>query len=94
MGRALDTSRCRDCGAPVVFVVVLVDEPKAGGANKLPLEPSYDPDCGIAPSHAANLSRPPTRCRPLRRGEQPLPDERPALTHFATCPARATKDRL
>lgn len=90
MGRAVDTSRCRDCGAQVVFLRILADEPRAQ-IKAAPFEPSYDPRCGIAASHAASGQSGKT-CRPLRRGETPAPDERPVLTHFATCPARATKD--
>ena len=90
MGRAVDTARCRECGAPVVFLRVIADEPK-GPLKSAPFEPDYKPGLGTPPSHAA-AGQSGTTCRPLRRGEHPAPDERPVLTHFATCPARATKD--
>lgn len=52
----------------------------------IPLDMSFDPDGGVPASHAMNIGR--TRCRPLTV-EHPIEDhEVPALTHFATCPAR------
>lgn len=84
--------RCGDrdrpgCGAPIVLVPVIPDVPVKGRDRSwIPLEPAYDPACGIPPSHALSAGR--TRCRPLARGEEPAPDEHPALTHFATCPLR------
>lgn len=88
--------RCGDhgqpgCGAPIVLVRLHdLERPVPGDQRSwIPLEPDWDPDTSsVPPSHATNLSRPPTVARVLRRGEEPWPTERPALTHFAVCPLR------
>lgn len=78
---------CRACGRPVLLVQVIPARIRPGTTRKqLPLNPTYDPACGVRASHA--LSTGGTTCRPLLADETPGPDERPALTHFATCPAR------
>lgn len=84
--------RCGDngqpgCGADIVLVLVVPDVPRPGSERRfVPLDPTYDPACGVAPSHAVLPGW--TRCRPLARGETASPAEYPALTHFATCPLR------
>ncbi|MFF2621208.1 hypothetical protein [Oerskovia jenensis] len=79
----------RGCGAQILLVYVIPAHRRKGEPlKKVPLDLTYDPACGVAPSHATNLARPPTQCRSLGRGEDPAPNERAALTHFATCPHR------
>lgn len=76
------------CGAPIRLVLVIPVHPIKGQPRKyIPLDPTYDPACGIRPSHAVSAGW--TTCRPLT-ADDPTPDptERPALTHFATCPNR------
>lgn len=84
--------RCGDngrpgCGASILLVPVIPDLPTRGSTRSwIPLDPTYDPACGLPPSHALSAGK--TTCRPLSRGESPAPGEHPALTHFATCPLR------
>lgn len=76
------------CGADIVLVLVVPEHPRKGAERKhIPLDATYDPACGIPPSHAIT-SRSWLTCRPLDRGDTPAPHEDPALTHFATCPHR------
>ncbi len=78
------------CGAPIVLVMVVPDNPTPGiPRKKIPLDATYDQSLGIPPSHAVSIDW--SRCRPLSPGERPAPSEHPALTHFATCPHRRTQ---
>lgn len=78
---------CRACGRPVVLVQVIPTRITPGQKRKhLPLDPPPVPAGGVRASHAVSTGW--TRCRPLLADETPGPDEHPALTHFATCPAR------
>lgn len=87
--RVVDGVQRPGCGAPIVLVLVVPEHPRKGQARKyLPLNPVYDAECGTPPSHAVSIGW--TTCRPLDRGDTPAPNERPALTHFATCPHRRT----
>lgn len=82
---ALATVPCRaGCGRQVRIVRLLTDMPPA---SWVPLEPTFEPAYGIAPSHALSAGR--RTCRPLRPGESPDPGEHPALIHHAVCPALA-----
>lgn len=94
----MKTETCKDqviddvvqhgCGAPIVLALVVPEHPRKGvGRKRIPLNPTYDPACGIPPSHAIT-SRTLLICRPLDRGDTPAPHEDPALTHLATCPHR------
>lgn len=75
------------CGAQIVLVLCVPEVPTSGRPRKfVPLNPTYDPACGIRPSHAVSTGW--TTCRPLPEGEDPGPTESPALIHFATCPHR------
>lgn len=81
--------RCGDdgrpgCGERIELVRVIATEPRKGAA--VPLNLTYDPGCGIAPSHATDRRR--TICRPLGRREEPASSEYPALIHYATCNVR------
>ena len=84
--------RCGDngqpgCGRPIYLVQIIPTVLRKGERRAyVPLDPTYDPACGVPPSHATSLSW--DRCRPLGRGEDPASNENPALTHFATCPLR------
>lgn len=79
---------CESCGQPIVMfrVIPLTITPGRERAF-IPMEPGFDPDRGIAPSHAATVGSARV-CRVLPRGEVPGFGERPLLTHFAVCPAR------
>ncbi len=62
----------------------------AGRPRKfLPLDPHL-PD-GLAPSHAVSSGW--TTCRPITADVPIGPAEHPAITHFATCPARVAAHR-
>lgn len=75
------------CGAPIVLVLVVPEHPKPGSKRRhIPLDATYDPACGLPPSHAVSTGG--TTCRPLAPGDTPAPHEDPAITHFATCPHR------
>lgn len=92
------TARCEDrvddagtyhagCGADIVLVLCIPRLVRAGRPRRhVPLDATYDPACGIPPSHAVSVGR--TTCRPLEPGEDPGPSEDPALIHYATCPHR------
>lgn len=85
--RVVDGIQYPGCGAQIVLVLVIPEQPRKGEKRKqIPLDPTYDPECGIPPSHAVSTGW--TTCRPLDRGDTPAPHEDPALTHFATCPHR------
>ena len=91
--------RCRDCGQDIVLVQILPEILSAGQRRKrIPLELDYDPadppvinGRPVAASHSLSAGR--TQCRPLRAGDAPAPNEYPALTHFAVCPARFARAR-
>ena len=75
------------CGAPILLVLCIPTVIRRGTARRhVPLDVVYDPACGIPASHALSIGG--TTCRPLLDGEEPGPAEKPALTHFATCPYR------
>lgn len=75
------------CGAEVVFVLSIPLHLRAGQPRKhIPLNATFDPADGYAPSHAVSLGG--TTCRPLSPGETPGPSETPALHHYVTCPYR------
>lgn len=96
-------TRCAECGAPIVLVLVipthLSKRASRGGAKRryVPLdvdararELSPAP-LGVPPSHAVSPGW--TTCHPITV-DHPIDEsvEYPAITHFATCPARA-RDR-
>ena len=84
--------RCEDCGRPVVLVLVIPERPRKGATRRhIPLEPTFDPTTSPTPaSHALSLSG--RTCRPITRDHPLLDHENPALTHFATCPARRSPE--
>ena len=55
----------------------------------VPLDLVFDPAGPIPPSHALSAGR--TVCHPITADFPVEGHETPALTHFATCPARKTK---
>lgn len=76
------------CGAPIVLVIVIPTLITKGTTRRyIPLDVAYDPASGVPASHAVTPGW--STCRPLIDGETAGPDERPAMTHFATCPNRA-----
>lgn len=84
----LSTDACRDCGAPIVLVLVIPLHLVAGRPRRrIPLDPDMPTD--QAPSHAVSPGW--TTCRPITV-DHPIDAslEYPAITHFATCPARTT----
>lgn len=85
--------RCSACGAPVRLVLVIPEIPRRGATRRrIPLDADYDPaTAGLPASHALSLSR--STCRPITRDHPLLPHENPAMTHFATCPARCHEAR-
>lgn len=83
---------CRECGAPIVLVLVIPTRLVRGRARRfVPLDPAFDPAAGLSPSHAVSPGW--TTCRPVGADESLAPHEHPALTHFATCPNRAAAPR-
>ena len=79
--------RCRACRAPVVMVPVVPTTPTSDQLRDIPLDPGYDPARSqVRPSHALNPDR--TACHPITKDWPVADGEHPALTHFATCPAR------
>ncbi|MGN8245262.1 hypothetical protein ACTHAM_002381 [Cellulomonas soli] len=79
---------CDFCGAPIELVLVVPDQPRKGTTRKhVPLDLDFDTaSSATPPSHALSAGR--TTCRPIT-ADRPLEHhEHPALTHFATCPAR------
>lgn len=88
--RVVDGVQRPGCGAPIVLVLCIPEIPIAGKPRShIPLDPDFDPDAGIRPSHAVSVGW--TTCRPLAAGETAAPNETPALIHFATCPHRTRK---
>lgn len=91
--RGVGPGVCQVCGAPVRFVVVIPTERslavqvREGRTRSLIPMDLDEPAEGVRPSHAMNLGR--TVARHLAAGDEPGTEERPAMTHFATCPARA-----
>lgn len=83
---------CKLCGRPVRMVLVVPSRLTrlAPGERRryIPLDPTFDPAGGVPPSHGMNLGR--TVCHPITADSPLLDEEKPALTHFATCPARAS----
>lgn len=78
---------CRDCGALIVLVRIRPNAPVRGRRTRIPLEPTFSPTAsGIEASHALDAGR--WGCRPITADDPIAPHEHPALTHFATCPAR------
>jgi hypothetical protein len=86
--------RCEDCGADVELVLVIPETPRRGATRKqIPLDLDYDvARSDTPPSHALSLSR--RTCRPITRDHPLLDHENPALTHFATCPARRPTEEV
>ena len=78
---------CRECGAPIVMLLVIPRVLHAGTQRKwAPFEPTFDESLGIRPSHATQIgSRVAT---PLREGERLDPTQRPARIHHAVCPVK------
>jgi hypothetical protein len=76
------------------MVLVIPETPRRGATRRrIPLALTYDPDtAALPPSHALSLSR--STCRPITRDHPLLPHENPALTHFATCPARRPPEHI
>lgn len=85
-------SRCAACGAEVVLVLVIPEIPSRSGRRRIPLDPApYDPATAVQrPSHALPIAG--TTCRPITTDHPLMPHERPAMTHFATCPSRHTPE--
>lgn len=85
-------ARCEDCGAPIALVLVIPETPRKGASRRhIPLDLEYDAArSSTPPSHALSLSR--RTCRPITRDHPLLPHEDPALTHFASCPARRSPE--
>ena len=79
---------CRECGTPVQLLVVIPTHIQAGTTRKrIPLDLTYDPATAtVPPSHAMSPGR--TTCHPITPDFPLEGHETPALTHFATCPAR------
>lgn len=85
-------TRCRDCNAPITLVLLIPGRLVKGRARRfIPLDPTFDPDPGVRPSHAVSPGW--TTCRPVTAASPVTPSEHPALTHFATCPNRAAPAR-
>lgn len=79
--------RCAACGEPIVLVRVRPNAPVRGRRTRIPLEPTFDPAASpVVASHALAPGR--RDCRPITADDPIAPHELPALTHFATCPAR------
>ncbi|NCT90229.1 hypothetical protein GXB85_04575 [Cellulomonas sp. APG4] len=78
------------CGQEIQLVVIIPTRLVPGTERKrIPLDLTFDPADGLPPSHAMNFGR--TRCRPITP-DHPIEDhEVPAITHFATCPARSAR---
>jgi hypothetical protein len=84
-------TRCLGCGAELVLVLVIPEHPRAGGRRRVPLDVAYDPTTSpLPPSHALSLAG--TTCRPITTDHPLMSHENPAVTHFATCPARNTPE--
>ncbi len=82
---------CLSCGAELVLVLVIPENPRRGERRRIPLDVAYDPTTSaLPPSHALALSG--TTCRPITTDHPLLAHENPALTHFATCPSRRTPE--
>ncbi|UJP39355.1 hypothetical protein [Cellulomonas palmilytica] len=79
---------CDECGARIALVLVVPEHPrKSKKRSYIPLDLDYnDALSPVPPSHALSTGR--TTCRPLTVDHPIAPHEFPALTHFATCPAR------
>lgn len=80
---------CESCGARIALVLVVPEHPRKSSKKRsyIPLDVEYDDALSpVAPSHALSTGR--TTCRPLTADHPIAPHEHPALTHFATCPAR------
>lgn len=86
--------RCPLCGADVVLVLVIPEQLRRGAKRvHVPLDVGYTPyETGIAPSHAVSISG--ITCRPITTDHPLLIHENPALTHFATCPARRSPEEV
>jgi hypothetical protein len=81
-------TNCRACGAPIVLVLVIPGRLVKGTPRKfIPLDVKFHTAAGVRPSHAVSIGW--TTCRPLAEDESLDHTEDPAMTHFATCPARA-----
>lgn len=80
---------CDGCGAPIVlFLLVPEVASKSKRASFVPMDVDFDLAMSkTPPSHALSAGR--QTCRALSREHELQPHEHPALTHFATCPARA-----
>ncbi|WP_087507900.1 hypothetical protein [Cellulomonas iranensis] len=79
--------RCAACGASIVLVRIRPNAPVRGRRTRIPLEASFDPATSpVVASHALAPGR--RDCRPITADDPIAPHELPALTHFATCPAR------
>lgn len=79
---------CDGCDAPIVLVLVVPELPTKGTKRRhVPLDVDFDVALSsTAPSHALSAGR--TTCRVLTTDHPLASYEHPALTHFATCPAR------
>lgn len=91
---APDPERCSLCGADVVLVLVIPARIRRGAKRtRIPLDAGYSPaTTGLAPSHAVALAG--DTCRPVTPDHPVLEHENPALTHFATCPARRSPEEV
>lgn len=79
---------CEDCNAPVELVLVVPAIPRKGTTRKhVPLDVDFDVALSsTAPSHAVSPGR--TTCRVITKDRPIEGHEKPALIHYATCPAR------
>jgi hypothetical protein len=80
---------CDSCGHEIALVMVVPEHPRKGRTRSfIPLDTEFDPAVSaFAASHALSAGR--TTCRPLTADHPLAPHEHPALTHFASCPARS-----
>ncbi|GAA2242323.1 hypothetical protein GCM10010401_14010 [Rarobacter faecitabidus] len=84
---ARQETQCKACGRAVVMLLVMPLELHPGSQRQwAPFEPEFVSACGIRPSHAVQIGS--STARVLPATESPDPTERPALIHFAVCPAR------
>lgn len=76
------TGSCEACHEPIVWAQVRT---KAGLYSTMPidLDPAPNGNLAVYKDHLSRL-----KARTLRKGEEPEPYERRAVSHFATCPHR------
>jgi len=83
-------TKCDRCGASIELVLVVPAIPKRDTVRSyVPLDPELPADLQVAPSHALSAGR--TWCHQITDDNPLAPHEHPAITHFATCPARVAR---